>query len=227
MNNILKNLLTLAFFGASLLSLIACKQDSSKTLTTETLEVFEVTGTDSSLKPSVLKYKDVKYYRGALLVAQDFYHVDNTMKGFEIIKKDGNKGISNYFSMDSTLLAIYHLEYSGDHIKKRTGYDGQTKEMLRYETYKRDSKGNLMVKEIYDSSGRKVRSFKMALDQQGNEAEVLHLDAEDTTLQQEIFEIIKKDDKNRWLEKWGQVNGVTSSFHRRTFKDISSANTNK
>ena len=138
---------------SSLIIFLSCKSDkkdvprktadSIEMLEATQFEIFNVEPTESQeLKKTTLKSKDVKYHRGDLLVRQDFYQVNNTLKAFEVITKDGDKGISNYYSADSTLLAIYHLVYhpNSDLIMRREGYDGQTKELLRVETYEYDTK---------------------------------------------------------------------------------------
>jgi len=94
----------------SLLALFACT--NSKHISRLVVhEIYKVEGNDSAKKPTVLSYKDVKHYNEeGLLVQQNFYAVDNTLKAFEFIKKDGDNGVTNYYDADSNLLAIYELE---------------------------------------------------------------------------------------------------------------------
>ena len=97
----------------SLLALYACKE-SKEAVTLVVHEIYAVEGDDESKKPTVLSYKDVKQYDfDGVMVQQNFYKVDNTLKAYEFIKKDGNKGVTNYYGADSSLLAIYELEYEG------------------------------------------------------------------------------------------------------------------
>ena len=222
-------------FGAIMLSsliiFLSCKSDkkdvSRKTadsiemLEATQFEIFNVEPTESQeLKKTTLKYKDVKYHRGDLLVRQDFYQVNNTLKAFEVITKDGDKGISNYYSTDSTLLAIYHLVYhpNSDLIMRREGYDGQTKELLRVETYEYDTKyKEIKSKVIYDATGSPVRKFNMSFDAQGNEKSVTVLNQDGSVVAGESFEVIARDNKGRWTERWGSLNGQVDNFQRRIF----------
>ena len=219
-------------FGAIILVFLAiflsCKSDkatpSSQTsqdiLEATQFEIFNVVSKEGKRTKTTLKYKDVKYQRGNLLVRQDFYQVNNTLKAFEVITKEGDKGISNYYSKDSTLLAIYHLFYypDSDLIKRREGYDGQTKELLRVETYEYDKKHQEMNKKIIlDASGALVRKFEMTFDSQGNEKNVLVLNPDDSVVAKESFEIIAKDKEGRWTERWGSLNGQIENFQRRIF----------
>ena len=199
---------------------------SSQSKTDEVLEatqfeIFNVEKTDSGeLKKTTLKYKDVKYHRDDLLVRQDFYQVNNTLKGYEVISKDGDKGISNYYSSDSTLLAIYNLEYqpSTNLIVRREGYDGQTKELLRIETYEYDATHKEMnTKLIFDANGVPMRKFKMTLDSQGNEKTVAVLNPDGSVIANESYEVIAKDGSGRWTERWGSLNGQVENFQRRIF----------
>ena len=103
-------------------------------------------------------------------------------------------------------------------IKRREGYDGQTKELLRVETYEYDKKHQEMNKKIIlDASGALVRKFEMTFDSQGNEKNVLVLNPDDSVVAKESFEIIAKDKEGRWTERWGSLNGQIENFQRRIF----------
>jgi len=186
-----------------------------------TLESFNVENApEGEPKITTLKYKDVKYFRGKRLVRQDFYEVDNTLKGFEVITKTGDIGVSNYYSPDSNLLAIYHLTYSpnSELIVKKEGFDGQSKELLRVENFTYDLKtAAINSKTIHDASGQMVRGFVMTLDDKGNETEVKILNPDGNQVAKETYQIAKSDTEGKWLERWGKVNDVTKTFQRRTF----------
>ena len=204
----------------SLLALYACKE-SKEAVTLVVHEIYAVEGDDESKKPTVLSYKDVKQYDvDGVMVQQNFYKVDNTLKAYEFIKKDGNKGVTNYYGADSSLLAIYELEYEGIHILTRTAFDGQTKEKLRSESYERDSNGNLKVKRVFNDQGQLMDVYKMNYDKQGNEREFSKYNSEDRLLVNEKFIIVKKNAKGKWLERWGYKDDLPNSFHRRTFGDL-------
>lgn len=204
-----------------LLSLItalsACK-DTRDTTTLEVHEIFHVEGNEETKKPTVLKYKDVKHYdENGFLLQQNFYEVDNSLKGYEFIHRDGEKGVTNYYSADSTLLAVYELEYANDKIVKRIAHDGQTNELLRVEIFKHDVKGNITGKDILDDTGALSSAFTMTYDSNGNEVGYSRKDHEGKVLMQEDFKISKVNDSGKWTERWGYRNGTPSSFHRRSF----------
>lgn len=187
-------------------------------------EIFNVErDADDKLKKTTLKYKEVKYHRGDLLVRQDFYEVNNTLKGFEIITKEKDGGISNYYSVDSILLAIYHLAYipGTDRIMRKEGFDGQTKELLRIETYEYDESSKEMnSKVIFDAAGTPMRKYEMNLDNNGNEKTVAIMNPDGSAIANESYELIASDDSGRWTERWGKVNGEVKTFQRRIFSKL-------
>ncbi len=201
-----------------LLSLLACR-DGQVLTKVESLEIFKVEGNEANKKPSELTYKEVKFYNDDnFLYQQHYYSVDNKLKGFEVIKKDGNKAVSNYYALDSTILAIYEIEFDGVKEVSRKGYDGQSKEHLRTETYTYDANENRIGKEIYTSDGALTRIFGFTHDAYGNEIGFSIKDDSGKMLTQEEYKISKSDSQNRWIEKWGYVNDMPKTFHRRTLK---------
>lgn len=218
-------LILLMVIGITLqFTLTSCKSDktaatTSQAVSLEILEIFKVEMDEESRKPTTLSYKDVKHSRDGKIFRQDFYDVDNTLKGVELLTREGAKGISNYYAPDSTLLSIYHLEYEGDKMTKKSGYDGQSNALLRTEVYTYNATtGHKTGKDLYDESGKLVRKIKMKQDAYGNDILVEVVSSSNQMIGQESFEITKKDNANRWLEKWGSTSGVTTTFHRRTFK---------
>jgi len=202
----------------SMISLIACKQDQIP-ITVESLEIYEVEGDDNSKKPTSLSYKEVKFYNAnGYLTQQHFYSVDNKMKGFEVIRRDGNNAVSNYYNMDSTILAIYHIELDGINEISRQGYDGQTKEHLRTEIYTYDSAGNRTGKEIRTKAGDLSRKFVFSYDSDRNQTGLSILNQMNEVLREEKYQVLKRDEQNRWLEKWGYLDDKPNSFHRRILK---------
>ncbi len=198
-------------------SLFSCAE-GQKELSTETLEIYDVTGTENDKKPTILNYKEIKFYDGdGYLCQQDFYQVDNTLKGYEIIQRDGNKATSNYFSTDDKLLAIYNIEFDGTEMTRRVGYDGVTKEQLRSESYSYSPKGELLKKAIYNSQGSLVRTFDLSYDENLNEVGFVSYAADASSTISESYLISKVDESGRWLEKWGYTDSTPVSFHRRTF----------
>ena len=201
-----------------MISLLACKDGQAPVLV-ESLEIFKVEGNESNKKPTELTYKEVKFFdKENYLYQQHYYSIDNKLKGFEVIKRDGRKAVSNYYALDSTILAIYNIEYNGVHEVSRKGYDGQTKEHLRTETYSYDTDGNRIGKEIFTSDGTLTRVFGFNHDTNGNEIGFSIRDNANNLLTQETYVITKSDDQSRWLEKWGYVNEQPKTFHRRTLK---------
>jgi len=181
-------------------------------------EIYKVEGDEASKKPTTLSYKDVKQYdEEGLLIQRNFYNVDNTLKGYEFIQKNGDKGVTNYYDVDSTLLAIYTLEYTGKLITKRTAFDGKTKEVLRSEIYRHDKDDNRIGKDIYNSNEQLVESFKMFFDTDGNEIELSRYNTSGQLSLKEKYQVSEKNAEGLWTERWGYVNGQPHSFHRRTF----------
>lgn len=180
-------------------------------------EIYQVTGDDQTKKPTVLQYKDAKLYKGDIVEQTSYFEIDNTLKSYEFVKKEGDKGITNYYSSDSTLLAIYNLEYQGDNIIKRTGYDGQSKQLLRLETFEYDNNGNVTKKSIFNSEGQLSSFFSMAYDDNANEISFTRHGSEGQVVDKETFVISKTNKSGKWIERWGYRNERPSSFHRRTF----------
>lgn len=202
---------------SSLFILLACN-DSISVSTLVVHEIYNVEGDETTKKPTTLRYKDSKHYdEGNNLVQQNFYEVDNTLKGYEFIKKEGAKAVTNYYDSDSNLLAIYNLNYTDNLISERVAYDGITKEILRSESYLYNDQGDRTQKTIYNPSGKLMNTFKMKYDTDGNEVEFEHLNSAGAVTSKEVFSIAKVDDQRRWLERWGYKNGEPSSFHRRSF----------
>ncbi len=180
-------------------------------------EIYQVTGNEQTKKPTVLQYKDAKLYKGKILEQTSYFEIDNTLKSYEFVKKEGDKAITNYYSADSTLLAIYNLEYQGDNIIKRTGYDGQSKELLRLETFEYDTEGNVTKKSIFNSEGQLSSFFRIAYDENDNEISFTRHGTGGQIVDKETFVISKTNDNGEWIERWGYRNNNPSSFHRRTF----------
>ena len=196
-------------------SLIACKQNQT-TVEVESLEIFKVEGDNQTKKPTELSYKEVKFYdNDGYLSQQHFYSVDNKLKSYEVIKRDGNKAVSNYYDSDSTILAIYHIDLNGKNEVSRKGYDGFTKEHLRSERYTYDASGNRITKEILTTEDVVTRKFAFTYDAHGNQTGHSVMNTRGKVLNEEKYEIVKRDDENKWLEKWGYINGKPRSFHRR------------
>lgn len=212
-----KNMLTRLTFFCLVFAFCACK-DTQKITRLEVLEIFQVEGDDSSKKPTLLKYKDVKQFdKDGLLIQQNFYEIDNSLKGYEFIKREGQKGVTNYYNSDSVLLAIYELEYVGNKISKRTGFDGATRELLRTEIYSYNKNGRVESKSIFDQNGNISNSYKMEYDANGNEILFRMLDAKSEIRMEEKFVVSKTNKDKLWTERWGYINGTPNSFHRRSF----------
>lgn len=206
------------FLSFVVLITIACKEDIVK----EEIvvhEIFDVKGDDNTKKPTVLRFKVAQIFVDEMMTQQSFYHVDNTLKSYELIKKDGNKGMTNYYSADSVLLAIYNLEFQGENIKKRTGYDGQTKELLRIEILDYNPEGELIKKSIQNETGILSSYFVMQYDADGNEVNTMRYNASDKVLDEENFVVEEKNERGEWTKRWGYKNGQPSSFHRRSFSN--------
>ncbi len=202
------------------LALFACKDSSPHVVRLEVLEIFRVEGDEATKRPTVLRYKDVKNYnQDGILVQQNFYNVDNSLKGYEFIKKDGNTGVTNYYDADSNLLAIYELEYNANLISKRVGYDGSTKELLRTEVFNYNGNGQMISKTILDQKGKTSGSFDMHYDADGNEILFEMKGSDGQLISKESFVIIKVNEEKKWTERWGYIDEQPNSFHRRSFSN--------
>lgn len=182
-------------------------------------EIYQVTGDEQSKKPTVLKYKDAKLYKKGLLEQTTFFEIDNTVKSYEFVQKDGDSGITNYYDADSSLLAIYNIEYKGTNIVKRMGYEGHSKELLRTESFEYDHNGNVIKKSIFDNKGQLSSFFKMDYDNDANEISFSRHRADGQMIDEETFVISEKNERGEWLERWGYRNDMPSSFHRRSFSE--------
>ncbi len=210
---------SIAFLGLVLLGVynVAIGQD----VQAETLEVFSVKDVNGKNTPDQLTFKQIKYFNSdGTHFRSDFYEVDNTLKGFEVVKKEGASGESNYFDEAENVLAMYALEYNDHGVVTKTGYDGQTKEHLRTEKYQYNVKGELIQKSILDASGNVRRIYNMRYDEYGNEISLETSETVSGPKQSETYEITELDNNNAWLQKWGYVNNEINSFHRRSFKTI-------
>lgn len=200
-----------------LIGLQSCQQIESKN-SAEMLEIFKVEYDGAEIKPTELRYKEIKYFRpDGKLKEHKIFSVDNKIKGFEVVNHTSdNKAISNYFSADTVLLAIYHYEYDGTQLKKKMGYDGQSKELLRIEHFYYNAEGNRSKKEIADASDNLTQTIDSKYDGHSNELKYSSTAPDGQLLNEEQFVIKKMTDDNQWLEKIGYKNELPSSFHRRT-----------
>lgn len=187
----------------------------------EVLEVFSAIEVNGERTPDALTFKQIKYFNiDGTHFRSDFYEIDNTLKGFEVVKKDGNSGESNYFDDKEKVLAMYTLEYNEHGVVTKTGYDGQSKEHLRTEKYQYNIKGELIQKSILDAAGKVRRIYSMRYDESGNEISLQTSAQVNGEVTSETYVITESDENSAWLEKWGYVNNEINSFHRRTFKVI-------
>ena len=207
--------------------LLSCKTENplslSPPVSAEIMEIFNVSGSAADYKPTTLRYKDVTYMKENSIFRKDYYEVDNTLKGFEVITKEGDKGVSNYFAKDSTLLAIYHISYYPGTERQWTkvAFEGSTREKLRSEEFQyHEDSDQVRLKTIYDASGKAVQETTISLDDNNNEILVSTIDLTKSArvIVEESFEILKQDENGQWLERLGKKDGVPFSYHRRSFK---------
>lgn len=209
-------LVSIAFLATS------CKTEKVKKRT-ETLYAYEVDVAVESYSAGVLRYMESEYYEGDRLIKKTYYNNDQSVKGTEYYYYEDQDSLpesSKYYDGKDVLSATYKFENKDGFQVQRDGYDGATGELLRQERYQYDSKGNRVIKMIFDSYNNLNRSFRFGHDTYGNEREMTITDANDNVLAKEIHEIALVNDDNRWLEKWGYVNDdkYPKTFYRKSYK---------
>lgn len=162
-----------------------------------------------------LQHYESKSYKGDKHVESIFYDASGAAKGRQqFLYKDRSDRPyrSEYFSPQGDLMSYYLYTYDNDgHQQEIKAYDGKTDELLRIETF--EYKGDLRTRrDIRNSNNVIQRSFHFEFDQYGNEAEMMVNSGTGDTLAIETYQIILMDADNQWIEKWGYVNDVPSTF---------------
>jgi len=212
-----------AVLSIVLLSILAISCQPSDTAEhTETLYAYEVDVAAESYSAGVLRYMEAELFKGNRLHSKTYYNDDQSIKGVEIYKYEDQDSLpesSTYFGPDDKVLAHYTFINKDGHQVQRNGYDGNSDELLRQERYQYDTAGNRIKKILFDSQDQLQKTYLFAHDQYGNEKEVTIVDAADRLLVKEEFEISFVDEKNRWVEKWGFVQGdkFPKTFYKQSF----------
>lgn len=202
------------------ITIIGCGDDSKDQSRKEVLEIYSIVLGQDTVGVGNLTYKDVKYYdKDNVLTQQDFYDKENNLKGTEYIDRTKTEKRSTYYSTDSTLLSYYNLVYEFDVLMLKSAFDGATDQFLRAEQYKYDDDGNRKEKMILDEQGKISRVYKFAHDEYGNESGFSGFDENGEIFLLETYKITKKDDQNRWVEKWGYRDNVPYTFYKRQIID--------
>ena len=196
-------------------SLISC-QESILLKSKVSLERWAVSGTaEEYQKDSILYLETQQYNENGILEGTSYYDTDKTLKGQEIrIFKDKKGPVgAQYKDKEDNILSYYtYVTTDEGLLTSSKGFDGSNDELLRLETFEYNSRGHLISKTIKNDQGLPVRVFKYTVDEQGNELQTEVLNADESVLLTEIFQITKYDDQKNWLEKWGFVDDKPFSY---------------
>ena len=202
-------------FIISIILLTSCNDKKLLTPSTEVLEVYgTVEDTDGYRKGDLMHYES-KNFKDSKHIETIYYNGQGEAKGREIfIYKNDNDppSKSEYRDPENNLLSYYQLEYNREEQKiKSLGYDGKNGELLRIEAF--DYKdGNRTKKEIRNSADELQQVFVFNFDEFGNETEMIVLNGNNDTIAVETYQITQRDEKNKWLEKWGFLNDKPSTY---------------
>lgn len=201
-------------FIISLLVFFSCKKDTN-VASTEVLEVYGTLDNGEGYSRGDLLHFDSKHYLNGKHIETIYYEGNGEAKGREIFIYEGENSLpsgAEYRDPDSNLLSRYIFEYNSDGEKVKTlAYDGSTGELLRVETFEYHE-GKRIRKDIRDQNELIQRSFIFGFDQYGNETEMMVLGTGGDTIAVETYQITLADENNHWIEKWGFLNDVPSTY---------------
>jgi hypothetical protein len=207
------------YLGCVLFLFTACKSKSSSERI-ENIEIYSTKGTDKSVSQDSMQYFESTKYDGEVKQAIAYYDKDGKLKGTEkfIYAETDKLPIgSNYVDDKGATLSYYKfVNDAKGHKIASYAFDASNDELLRVERFYYDLKGNVIRKSIHTASYGKTRSYVFNYDADGNETGMKILSASDSLLINDEYTIAKKDTKNKWTERWGLVNGVPKTMHKRT-----------
>ncbi|MFZ1751754.1 MAG: hypothetical protein WAU01_16255 [Saprospiraceae bacterium] len=200
-----------------ILALLGCKNEQSKTL--EKIEIYNTKGDGTNREKGQLMYKEITHMNGIKKEYTEYFNEDGTSRGKEVFIYEGASAMpegSEYFDPANTLLSYYKYVYNNKDLKVNAiAFEGKTDEKLRIESYDYDPAGHMIKKEIKDAANLTDRIYIFANDHDGNQTEMTIIDQAGDTIAVEKYQITQKDDQNKWIEKWGFVNGTPKTFHKR------------
>jgi len=212
----------LLFF--SLVTIFINCGDKEEKKTSVITEIFEIKGADEDFAAGNLKFMESENLVGKLKKERVIYNPDQSIKGKEVYHYVENgkrpKG-SSYYGPEGNILSTYQYYYQDSLLARKEAFEGESEELLRIEAYQYNPKGFMIRKVIYDGQNNRDRTYIFGHDEFGNEISMMVKDKDDNQLFTESYEITKKDDKNRWTEKYGYKNGEKKpmTYYKRSRND--------
>lgn len=178
-------------------------------------------GADDNYAKGKLKYMEQENFKGKRLLDKTIYNEDQSIRGKEVYVYDNNSKYpsgSKYYDKEGTLQSTYKFKFQDSLKTISEGYEGDGGELLRIERFQYDNKGNMVRKTISNSLNQKQKSFLFSHDANGNEVNMVLLNAEDKQVLSEAYEVVSKTKDGKWLEKWGYLNDAITPvtfYHKR------------
>ncbi len=182
---------------------------------TEILEIYDTNNEGEAYSKGALQHYESKNFKEGVHVETIFYNATGEAQGrqqFLFQEGSDNASRSEYYSPEGDLMSYYEYAYDSDGMQTEIkAYDGQNDELLRIETFQYE--GNKRTRrDIRNSNNIIQRSFHFGFDQYDNETSMTVTGSEGDTLAIETYKITLMDAENKWLEKWGFVNDVPSTY---------------
>lgn len=207
------------FFSVIIIFMIfSCRNNKNNQNKFETTEIYDTKGSGSTIEANALQFYETSEFEGKKKLVSTYYNTDGTIKGrekFEGFVNDTCPASSTYYDSLNKKMSYYKFIYNlkGEKIAI-FAFDASNDELLKVERFY--YKGGLLTnKVIHTSTLKKEKTIQFAYDQYGNESAMQVLNEKDSILVNEAYTISKKDDKNRWTERWGSVNGKPVTYYKR------------
>jgi len=207
--------------------MLSCKQDTSA-YTEVITEVFSVTEYADEPKLGAIQFSDSYIYdENGNEIQYRIYNSDGSLQGSEVkdFSETKNPPKSYYYDHKDELISYYKIEYDDQNrVSRKLGFDASNDELLRIELYHYDSQSNRIAKEIRSADDRIQKIQNFTFDPYGNEISIAMINENNEEYYKEVFEITSRDKEQKWLQRWGLVNGVPKTFtvkRKKTLKKIS------
>lgn len=222
-----RNSMNLILLGIISSCMLSCKQDTS--VYTEIItEVYSVTEYSEDPKLGAIQFSDSYIYdEQGNEVQYRIYNPDGTLQGSEVkdFSESKTPPKSYFYDHRDHLISYYKIEYNEqDRISRKLGFDATNDELLRIEQFHYDNQGNRIAKEIRSADDKIQKIQNFSFDPYGNETSIAMINDKNEEYYKEIFEITSRDKDQKWLQRWGRVNGVPKTFtvkRKKTLKKIS------
>ncbi len=201
------------------LVILSCDKLAPKVQDTKNLEIYKTTGDEKTMQVGPMTHHESTMYEGNKKVATSYFETDGTLKGKELFYYDESQDTvpirAEYIDAQQKQLSYYkYIKNGNGQLIASYAFDASSHELLRVEEYYYIK--NLMTsKRIFDGQLNPNRRYAFTYDTDGNESGFQVYGATDSLIVKEEFRITKKDEKNRWTEKWGFANGKPVTFHKR------------